>query len=166
MLIHLAAIDLEALAELDIGLGDDLLEQCLALEERQLPQVVAVQVKQIEGDHHDLVGSALEFVLQHRKVRGAVFRWDHHLAVDDRRPGIYVPSIGSDLSETVGPVVAASGEHLDGGVPETDLNPIAVELDLMNPSVAIWHLLDGRRQRRLDEAGKGRLDATGWRLWP
>jgi len=67
-----------------------------------------------------------------------------------------VPGIGSDLSETVGPVVAAPGEHLDGGVPEMDLDPVAIELDLMNPAFASGHL----------KAGAGGLDATGWRLWP
>jgi len=45
-----------------------------------------------------------------------------------------VPGIGRDLSETVGPVVTAPGEHLDGGVPEMDLNPVAIKLDLVNPS--------------------------------
>src|SRR5713226_10764172 len=104
VLVHLAAIDLEALAVLNIGLGDDLLEQGLTLEQRQLPKVVGVEVKQVEGDHHDLFGSALEFVLQHGEIRGAVVCWDHHLAVDDRRPGVYVPGIGRDLSEAIGPV--------------------------------------------------------------
>jgi hypothetical protein len=33
---------------------------------------VAIEVKQIEGDHHDLFGLPLEFVLQNREIRGAV----------------------------------------------------------------------------------------------
>src|SRR5258705_13437302 len=41
--VHLATIDLETLAELDIGLGDDFLEQGLTLEQRPLPEVVAVE---------------------------------------------------------------------------------------------------------------------------
>jgi len=43
-----------------------------------------------------------------------------------------VASVGRDLSETVGPVVATPGEHLDGGVPELDLDTVAVEFDFMN----------------------------------
>jgi hypothetical protein len=31
---HLLAVDLKALAELDIGVGDHLLEQCLAIDQR------------------------------------------------------------------------------------------------------------------------------------
>src|ERR1700675_4106840 len=43
VLVHLATIDLEALAELDVGLGDDFIEQGLTLEQRQIPEVVAVE---------------------------------------------------------------------------------------------------------------------------
>jgi len=142
---------------LDIDLIDDLLEECLALEQRQLPQVVAVEIKQIEGDHHDLFRSPLEFVLQHREIRGAIYCRDHSLAVDDRGPGVNVPGVGGDLSETVGPVVAASGEHFDRSVPEMDLDPIAIS-DLAQPAFAAWHLVDRRCQSRFDEAGKGRRD--------
>jgi hypothetical protein len=53
-----------------------------------------------------------------------------------------VPRVGRDLSETVGPVVAAPGEHLDGGVPEMDLDPVAIELDLVNPAFASGDLVD------------------------
>jgi hypothetical protein len=53
-----------------------------------------------------------------------------------------VPRVGRDLSETVGPVVGAPGEHLDGGVPEMDLDPVAIELDFMEPAAAARHLFD------------------------
>jgi hypothetical protein len=42
------------------------------LATRQLSEVITVEVKQIERDHHDLFGPPLDFVLQHREVRGAV----------------------------------------------------------------------------------------------
>jgi hypothetical protein len=77
-----------------------------------------------------------------------------------------VPSIGRDLSETVGPVVAAPGEHLDGGIPEMDLDPVAVELDFMNPALAGRCLVNRSCQSGFDKAGEGGLDATGWQLWP
>ena len=70
--IHLATIDLEALAELDVGAVDDLFQVRLALDQRQLPQIVAVEVEQIEGDQHDLGRLALQFVLQDREVGRAV----------------------------------------------------------------------------------------------
>jgi hypothetical protein len=36
------AIDLETLAELDIGPSDEFLQKGLALEQRELPQIVAI----------------------------------------------------------------------------------------------------------------------------
>ncbi len=50
---HLASLDLEAFAELHVGAGDDLLQFGLALKERQLSDVSAVQVEQVEGDQYD-----------------------------------------------------------------------------------------------------------------
>ena len=46
-------------------------------------------------------------------------------------------------------------------VGQVDLDPVAVELDFVNPSLAGRHLLDRGRQGRLDEAGQRRLDADG-----
>ena len=61
--VHLATIDLETLAELNGGLGDQLLQLRLALHQRQLPQVVSVEVEQIEGHQYDLFGTALQLIL-------------------------------------------------------------------------------------------------------
>jgi len=137
VLIHLGAIDLEALAKLDLSLGNDFLEQGLALGQRQLPEVITVEVKQIERDHHNLFGPPLEFVQQHREVRGAVRCRDHHLAIDDRRSGVDVPRVGCDLSETIGPVIAAPGEYLDDRVFQMDLDAVTVEFDFMDPPFTV-----------------------------
>jgi hypothetical protein len=45
----------EALAELDIGSIKQLLERCLARREWKLREILAVEVEQIECDHHDLL---------------------------------------------------------------------------------------------------------------
>src|SRR4051794_36628002 len=42
---YLGTVDLEAVAELDISMLDDLLQLGLPLDQRQFPQIVAVQVK-------------------------------------------------------------------------------------------------------------------------
>jgi hypothetical protein len=106
MLVHLLAIDLEALAELDVGLADDFFKLHLALEQRLLTKIIAVDVKQIEGDQHDLLGAALQLVLQHREVRGAIGGWSDYFAIDDRRTRLDVPGVRRDLPKAVGPVVA------------------------------------------------------------
>jgi hypothetical protein len=77
-----------------------------------------------------------------------------------------VPGISRDLSETIGPIVAAPGEYFDSSVPEMDLDPVTVELDLMHPALARRHLVNRSCQSGFDKAGDGGLDATGWRLWP
>jgi hypothetical protein len=64
-----------------------------------------------------------------------------------------MPRIGSDLSEAVGPVVAASSEYFDRGVSQVDLNPVAVKLDLVEPPLPSRYLLYRCRERRFNEAG-------------
>ena len=53
--VHLLAIDLEALAELESVSAMIFFSCALRSNQRQLPQIVAVKVEQIEGDQHDLV---------------------------------------------------------------------------------------------------------------
>src|SRR4029077_3213068 len=144
--VHLWPVDLETLADLDVGAVDDLFQVRLALDQRQLPQIAAIEVEQIERDQHDLGRSALQLVLQHREVGGAIFGGRDDLAVDDRGTGVDVPFGVGDLAETLGPVIAAPGEDLDRLVGEMDLHPVAVELDFMYPARAAWHLLDGCRE--------------------
>ena len=99
----------------------NLLALGLALVERHLPQVAAVKVEQIEGDHDDLRRLTLEFVLQHREVGGAIGGWDHDLAVDHRRRCLDVPGVVRHLLEAMRPVMTAPGEDLDGFVGQVDL---------------------------------------------
>ena len=90
---HLAALDLEAFAELDVGAIDDLLELGFALDQRQLPQIAAIQIEQIERDQHDLGRLALELVLQHREIGSAVGGGDDDLAVDDGGARLDAPGV-------------------------------------------------------------------------
>ena len=106
-----------------------------------------------------LGGLTLELVLQHREIGGAVGGRHDDLAVDDRRGRLDVPGVVGDLLEAVGPVVAAPGEDLDRLVGQVDLDPVAVELDFVDPARSGRHLVDRGRQGRLDEAGQRRLDA-------
>jgi hypothetical protein len=55
-----------------------------------------------------------------------------------------VPGIVSDLSEALGPVIAAAGENFDGLIDQMHLDPVAVELDLVNPARTDRHSLDRR----------------------
>jgi hypothetical protein len=114
VLVHRLAVDLEAFAELDTGAGNYFLELRLALHQWQLPQIATVQAEELEGDHDDLRRLALEFVLQHREIGGAVGGWYDDLAVHYGRRRLDVPGVVGDLLEAMRPVVAAAGEYLDG----------------------------------------------------
>jgi hypothetical protein len=134
VLEHRPAVDLEGFAELDVGAGDDLLELGLALVERHLPDVATVQVQQVEGDQDDLRRLPLELVLQYGKIGGAVGGRHHDLAVDHRRRGLDVPGVVADFFESMRPIMAAPGEDLDGLVGQVNLDPVAIELDFVNPA--------------------------------
>ena len=143
---HFLAIDLEAFAELDVGPGDDLLQfGRLPLEQRHLPEIAPVQIEQIEGDQNDAGRLALELVLQDRKVGRAVGGRHHDLAVDDGGACLDVPGVAGDLLETMRPVVTAPGEYLHRLVGEVDLDPVAVELDFVDPARPGRHPLDRGR---------------------
>jgi hypothetical protein len=77
---HLGAVDLEAIAELNVGALDDLLQLRLALEQRQFSQVLSVEIEQVECDHDDLGGIPLQLVLQYGEIGGVVGRWRDDLS--------------------------------------------------------------------------------------
>jgi hypothetical protein len=159
MRVHFATVDLKALAELDVGAIDRLFQQHLALDQGRLPQIVAVEIEQVEGNQRDPGRLALEFVLQNGTISRAVFGRQHDFAVDDRRAGRDVPCVVGNFAKTLGPIIAATGAELDGFIDEVNLHPIAIDL-VDHPALAGRHLLDRACQRRFDESGEGRLDAT------
>jgi hypothetical protein len=56
VLEHLSAVDFEAFAELDVGPVDGLLQMLLALDQRQLSKVIAIEIEEVESDQDDLGG--------------------------------------------------------------------------------------------------------------
>ena len=65
-----------------------------------------------------------------------------------------MPGVIGDLPETLGPIVAAAGENLDGLVHQVNLDAVAVEFDLMYPAGAMWSFRAQCCQLRLDKTGK------------
>src|SRR3982074_3742233 len=105
VLVHFAAVDLETLAELNIGAGDEILEQRLALYQRQLTEIIAIEIKQIKRYQHDLLRATLQLILQRREIGGAFCGGHNYLTIEDRRAGVDVPGVGRDLTEAVRPVM-------------------------------------------------------------
>ena len=71
-----------------------------------------------------------------------------------------MPSVGGDLSKTVCPIVPAPHKDFDRRVPEMDLDPIAVELYLMQPSLAARHALNCGGERGGMKPGNGAFKPT------
>ena len=61
---YLFAVDFKAFAELEISPFDDLFQMSLALDQRQLSKIVAVEIEQVEGDQHDPGRLSLQLVLK------------------------------------------------------------------------------------------------------
>jgi hypothetical protein len=45
VLVHLRTVHFKAFAELDVGFGDQLFQMCLALDQWQFSQIVAVEIE-------------------------------------------------------------------------------------------------------------------------
>ncbi len=157
---HGRAVGLDMLVEPHAGrgLGQDGGQRGLAHLKRFAPQVVAVQLDQVEGveEHAGVVAA----VAQPVEVRHAVVVAAHRLAVEDAGSRAQAGERLDDQREAVGEVVAGAAvqPHAVAVLARDDAE--AVVLDLVQPRVA------GRRLRRLgrqawrDEAerqGHGRV---------
>jgi hypothetical protein len=81
---------------------DQLLQKPLALDLRDAPQVIAVQVQQVEGvEHQPVLVASCKFGLEFGEI-GPAFMDDHYLSVDDGLAG-NVEGAG-DEGEALGPV--------------------------------------------------------------
>jgi NAD(P)-dependent dehydrogenase (short-subunit alcohol dehydrogenase family) len=104
----------------------------------------------------------LELVLQHREAGGAVGGRHQDLAVEYRRRRLDVPGVVADFLEAVRPIVAATGEDLDGLVGQMDLDPVAVELDswIQRDPDGTFAIEDARAGST--KPGNGALTPIGW----
>ena len=138
----------------------------LARDERHRAEILAVEVEEVEQVVTEAVAAAgREVGLQRRKVRGAAGALDDQFAVEDRdlrrERG---KRLGDRRAEAIGPVLAAAGQQLHVAAVDVRLQPVAVELDLVHPGVALRRLRFEGRERRRDEAGEGIARLAGPRL--
>ena len=114
------AVTHQMLNELDrtpFGPAEQLGEPPLALDQRQVAQVVAVMPDQVEGVQHHLTSPAS--APQRTEVRRPVVADNHDLAIDQERRGPELRGGFDNSREAVGPVIAVAGEAADdaGAVP-------------------------------------------------
>ena len=122
------------LNELDgspLGLADQLGEPLLAFDQRQLAQVVAVVLDQVEGvEHHRVAGAP---GAQRMEVRPSVIADNYRLAVDQERRCLDAACGFDNGREAVGPVMAVAREAADPRAIPAHHQPIAVMFDFVNP---------------------------------
>jgi hypothetical protein len=97
--------------ERPLGLAEQLGEDALARKQRQVAQVVAVQLNQVEGEQHSFMSPALD--AQRAEVRRPVLAGDHRLAVDQERCSLDAERGGGDGPAAVLPVMAVASEAAD-----------------------------------------------------
>ena len=147
------------IAELDrrAGIGlDQLPKSCPPFHERASPQILAVEVQEIEGKEHDPVRRLVDSRAQGIEVGDAVLVLDDDLAIDHGR---FAGQLGAGLDHPAigpGPVPAMAGEGTDLAVIDDDQGAIAVMLDLVNPALSGGWFRHKRGDFRPDEAERGR----------
>ena len=140
------------LAELDGAVGrDDLLEPGAPFDERLEAQVLAIEVKQVEGDEDHPLRLQPHRRAQQADVRDALVVEHHDFAVDDGRFHVKRGSRLDDRPIPVAPVEAAPREGAGRAVRDEKLGAIAVPFDLVDPVVTLRRLADQRGQLELDE---------------
>ena len=129
-------------------------EPLLALDQRSLPQVDAVQEQEVERVADDAVAAILQRLAQQSEAAHPAWTQHDSLAVDQGRLDRQAGGVGRDCPEPLGPVVRPARAHDAAAVLDAQLAAIAVMLDLEQPV-----LTGGRRRRRAWRAGAARIPA-------
>lgn len=135
--------------------GDDLLEQPWALAERLPPQVMPVEIEQVEGEEEDFAWIMqarfpAKSALQCAEI-GSPFLVKHdRLAVDDHGLMPELTRLGRDRGEAARPVVAAARDDTHPPRLYVNRETVSVPLHLKGPLRTFGRLIDEHCHTRLD----------------
>jgi hypothetical protein len=116
------------------------------------PQILAVEVQEIEGEEHDAVPRLVDGRAEGVEVGDAVLVLDHDLAIDQ---GSLTAQLAASIDHPAiwsGPIPAAAGEGSYLAAVDYDQGAVAVMLDLVNPALSRGQFRHERRDFRPDEA--------------
>ncbi|OPZ05743.1 MAG: hypothetical protein BWZ08_02421 [candidate division BRC1 bacterium ADurb.BinA292] len=136
----------EADAALPPGADQQPPHELLALELPRAPQIVSIQVQQVE----DVIAQLGLFplagkVLQLLKAADALFIEDDHFAVEQRVVDLKLPQRRRNRFEPGGPVLPVAREEPRATVLEARQDAVAVVLDFVQPAIAARRLRHERR---------------------
>ncbi len=156
----------EMIAVLDGGsrrsVGEQPGKRLLASFQRHVAQIVSVEVEEIEGEVDEaarrLVGQGL---LQCGEVADALVVEHHDLAVDDRLAAGQGTEALGEVGVSRGPVEAAAGRHPYAVAGDERDRTVAVELDFVQPAVALRGIRCAARELRREPCRHVRPDGSG-----
>jgi hypothetical protein len=93
----------------EASLSDQLRQPLLAIHERQRPQVLAIELEQVEGIEHCLADGAM--AMQRVEDRYAVRTAHDGFAIEDERPRLQLCCRARNRGIAGAPVVSAAGEE-------------------------------------------------------
>ena len=136
-----------------------------ALDERSLSPIETIEIEQVERVIDELrLAAGLAGVLQSLEAADAAGQQGDELTVEDGRfnrqrdSGIRNPPIA------VRPVELIARDEFGFAVIHAAQQPVAVELDLMQPLGAGGDFAGERRELEAELGGEGRFDDGGWGL--
>ena len=157
-------VGIQMLADAEVvgGGGEELGEEGFALEEREVAEVVAVEVQEVEDEVGEgVLVAILKRGLEVGKACVPVGGEDDDLAVEEcGLGGERFEGLGEGL-HAVSPVEAAACEELDFGALFASLDAVAVELELVDPAGGFGGGGGGVGQLRGDEGGQGFFRGLG-----
>jgi len=127
-------------------------ERRLTHSERVTPQVVTVQLDQVEGVEED--ARVMLAIADAVEARDPVLAASDRLAVDDAGPQPQLSQRLDDEREAVSEIVARPAVEPHALAALAGDHPEAVMLDLMQPILAGRRLRSGTGKARRDEAGR------------
>ena len=127
---------------------EDCRQQAAAGLERLAAEIASVLVQQIERIEGDGVIRVCRSVLQRLEGRPAVRVDRDDFAVDRRLPGVELSRRRRDARIGRREVLVVARANLDAVAVLDDERPVPVELDLVEPLVAVGQLVDDARGHR------------------
>src|ERR1700678_922489 len=122
----------------------------LAADQRQTAQILTAFEQQIEREIDERIGLAFgKGRLECREIGGAIFVEGTDLAIEDRIREL--PGRGRDGLKSGGPIQALAGLQRNLAVEHPRLDPVAIELDLVDPSASRRRAVQGVAKLRRNE---------------
>ena len=132
------------------GIRQQLPQSRLAADQRQAAQILAAIEQQIENEIDERIGLAFrKGRLESREIGGAIFVEGTYLAIEDRIRQL--PGRGCDGLKSCGPIQALAGFQRNLAVEHPRLDPVAIELDLVDPPVSRRRPVQGVAKLRRNE---------------